>query len=75
MMKIQDVKDGLSLELGDYLKEIGFSLKKVNFEYVKKINKNYAIFWIGIHAKTEWFLLTPGVFFGCSQINKIFNCF
>lgn len=72
-MKIQDVKDKVTLELGDHFKEKGFSLKKANFEFVKKINKNNAIFWIGIHAKTEWFLVNPSVFLGCPQVNKIYN--
>ena len=72
-MKIQNVKDGLLFKLGRYFKEKGFSLKKNNFEFVKKVKKNNAIFRIGIHAKTEWFLVTPSVFFGCPKINKIFN--
>ena len=72
-MKIQEVKDCITTELGAYFEEHGFRLRKADFEYVKKAEKNYWIFEPGIAAWTGWFSLNPGVYFGCPRVNKIFN--
>lgn len=72
-MKIQEVKDAITTGLGTYFEEHGFRLRKADFEYVKKIQKDYWIFEPGINTWTGWFSLSPGVYYGCPRVNKIFN--
>mgnify|MGYP001815747355 CR=1 FL=1 len=72
-MKIQEVKDSITAELGAYFGEHGFRLRKADFEYVKKTEKNYWIFRPGPSAWTDWFSLSPSVFYGCPRVNKLFN--
>ena len=72
-MKIQEVKECITTKLGAYFEEHGFRLRKADFEYVKKIEKNYWMFCPGISKWSGWFSLEPAVFFGCPHVNKLFN--
>lgn len=72
-MKLQYVKNKISSEMEVYFREYGFSLRKKNFEYIKKNKDSCEIFWIRIHVKTEWFLVTPSVYCAYPQINKLLN--
>jgi len=72
-MKIIELKSEIQNELDDLFIDKEFKLRKTNFEYTKKIGDLRFIYWIGIHAKTDWFLITPSAFIGSTQTNKQFN--
>ena len=72
-MKIVELKKGLLNKLDGLFFDKGFKHRKTNFEYVKKIGEIRFIYRIGVHAKTDWFLITPSAFVGSTQINKKFN--
>lgn len=72
-MKINELKISFQNKLDSSFAEKGYKLRKANFEYIRRIGDITFIFGIGIHAKTDWFLITPSAFVGVSQINKKFN--
>ncbi len=72
-MKINDLKNELQNKLNNNFAKKGFKLRKTNFEYIQKINDLRFVFMIQIHAKTDWFLVSPSVFVGSTKINKMFN--
>jgi len=72
-MKIDELKIELQNKLDERFADKGFKLRKTNFEYVQKIGDLRFIFLVGIHAKTDWFLITPSAFVGSTKINKKFN--
>ena len=72
-MKIADVTSGLREGLDPRLLADGFKFRKADHEYVRSARDFRFIFRLGIHAKTDWFLVTPEAFVGSLAINKAFN--
>ena len=72
-MKIADVTSRLREQLDERLSADGFKFRKTNAEYVRKQGDLRYIFRLGIHAMTDWFLVTPVAFVGSTVINKAFN--
>ena len=72
-MKIAEVRDQIQSAVNPRFEEVDFVLRKADFEYVRRSGDIRAIFRIEIHAKTDWFLITPTAFVGSATINRKFN--
>ena len=72
-MKQVEVRSEIQTALNSRFEEIGYALRKADFEYVRKREDIRSIFRVEVHAKTDWFLITPAAFVGSATINRQFN--
>jgi len=72
-MKIREVREELSKQLGEFIGEYGFRDKGSNCIFTAKSGGVVQIFWCFVFSKTTWFFVKPGVFVGHPEINKMFK--
>jgi hypothetical protein len=72
-MKKAEVVSGLQKGLDHRFTDVGFKLRKSNFEYVRKIDELHQIYRVETLKMEDWILVTPSAFVGSTTINRMFN--
>lgn len=72
-MNTKEAQNQINSLFGEAAEAAGLKYRNSGFEYAKRSKGISCIFRIYLHQKTDWIRVEPAVFFGSSEVNKLFN--